>query len=136
MENVSTGHISLTGSTLSLVYLPAVPQRKLLAYASNQSIRSGPIFVGQGGKPVNRAVVTWLIQQLEEKARVDPEKATPRALHKLYQATVAGIRCDLEVQARQIYDNMMEAEQKNDWVACGPTLLDIEKQVRMFVAES
>ena len=85
---------------------------------------------------MNRAVVTWLIQQLEEKARVDPEKATPRALHKLYQATVAGIRRDLEVQARKIYDNMMEAEQKNDGVACGPTLLDIEKQVRMFVAES
>lgn len=112
VENVGTGHIPLTSSTLCLVYLPAVLQRELLAYASSQSIKSGPIFVGRGGKPVNRAVVTWLIQKLAEQARVAPEKATPRALHKLYQATVAGIRRDLEVQARQIYDNMLDAEQK------------------------
>ena len=85
VENVATGHIPLAGNAPSLVYLPAVLRQELLEYARSQAIKSGPIFVGRGGKPVNRAVVTWVIQQLAEKARVAPEKATPRALHKLYR---------------------------------------------------
>lgn len=112
VENVATGHIPLAGNAPNLVYLPAVLRQELLEYARSQAIKSGPIFVGRGGKPVNRAVVTWVIQQLAEKARVAPEKATPRALHKLYQTIADGIRRDLEVQARQIYDNMLDAEQK------------------------
>ena len=112
VENVATGHIPLAGNAPNLVYLPAVLRQDLLEYARSQAIKSGPIFVGRGGKPVNRAVVTWVIQQLAEKARVAPEKATPRALHKLYQTIADGIRRDLEVQARQIYDNMLDAEQK------------------------
>ena len=112
VENVATGYVPLAGNTPNLVYLPAVLQRELLAYAHSQSIKSGPIFVGRGGKPVNRAVVTWLIQKLAEQARVAPEKATPRALHKLHQTVTDSIRRDLEVQARQMYDAMLEGEQK------------------------
>ena len=112
VENVATGHIPLAGNAPSFVYLPAVLRQELLEYARSQAIKSGPIFVGRGGKPVNRAVVTWVIQQLAEKALVALEKATPRALHKLYQTIADGIRRDLEVQARQIYDNMLDAEQK------------------------
>ena len=111
VENVSTGRVPLAGGAPRLLYLPAVLRRDLLAYARGQGVKSGPIFVGRDGKPVNRSVVTWLIQKLAEDARVPAEKATPRALHKLYQALADDIRRDLELQARQIYDNMLDAEQ-------------------------
>ena len=111
VENVSTGRVPLAGGVPRLLYLPAVLRRDLLAYARGQGVKSGPIFVGRDGKPVNRSVVTWLIQKLAEDARVPAEKATPRALHKLYQALADDIRRDLELQARQIYDNMLDAEQ-------------------------
>lgn len=111
VENVSTGRVPLAGGAPRLLYLPAVLRRDLLAYARGKGVKSGPIFVGRDGKPVNRSVVTWLIQKLAEDARVPAEKATPRALHKLYQALADDIRRDLELQARQIYDNMLDAEQ-------------------------
>ena len=111
VENVSTGRVPLAGGAPRLLYLPAVLRRDLLAYARGQGVKSGPIFVGRDGKPVNRSVVTWLIQKLAEDARVPAEKATPRALHKLYQALADDIRRDLELQARQIYDNILDAEQ-------------------------
>lgn len=111
VENVSTGRVPRADGAPRLLYLPAVLRRDLLAYARGQGVKSGPIFVGRDGKPVNRSVVTWLIQKLAEDARVPAEKATPRALHKLYQALADDIRRDLELQARQIYDNMLDAEQ-------------------------
>lgn len=100
VESVSTGRVPLAGGAPRLLYLPAVLRRDLLAYARGQGVKSGPIFVGRDGKPVNRSVVTWLIQKLAEDARVPAEKATPRALHKLYQALADDIRRDLELQAR------------------------------------
>lgn len=111
VESVSTGRVPLAGGAPRLLYLPAVLRRDLLAHARGQGVKSGPIFIGRDGKPVNRSVVTWLIQKLAEDARVPAEKATPRALHKLYQALADDIRRDLELQARQIYDNMLDAEQ-------------------------
>ena len=111
VESVSTGRVPLAGGAPRLLYLPDVLRRDLLAYARGQGVKSGPIFIGRDGKPVNRSVVTWLIQKLAEDARVPAEKATPRALHKLYQTLANDIRRDLELQARQIYDNMLDAEQ-------------------------
>ena len=64
VENVSTGRVPLAGGAPRLLYLPAVLRRDLLAYARGQGVKSGPIFVGRDGKPVNRSVVTRLIQKL------------------------------------------------------------------------
>jgi hypothetical protein len=93
------------------VRIPECLRRELADYASRNYRRSGPIFVGRNGKTLIRTTVTGLTQSVCEEARVDKEKASPRSLRRLYQATQDGILESMSLLMEQTYDRLLETEQ-------------------------
>ena len=65
----------------------------------------------QLGKPLRRTSVTTLIQRLCLDARVPEEKANPRCLKKLYQATQDNIQANISLLMEQAHDRLLETEQ-------------------------
>lgn len=108
VETVKAGKLSFPKHTLRI---PAALRQELLDYIKGEGISSGPIFVTKAGMPVDRTSVTNLIQTLSTDAQVPEEKANPRCLKKLYQATVTGIQENYAVLMEQAYDRLLEKEQ-------------------------
>lgn len=108
VEAVVCGRITLPDSIL---HIPECLRLELLDYIQREGIVSGPVFVTRSGLKLRRTNVTKLIQSLCRDARVPEEKATPRCLKKLYQATQASIQGNLSLLIEQAHDRLLETEQ-------------------------
>ena len=69
------------------VFLPKKLCRILLRYVKEQNIRSGPVFVTRGGKPLDRSNVWSEMKKLCEHAGVSKEKVFPHNLRHLFART-------------------------------------------------
>jgi len=94
-----------------LARIPEPLRVELLEYAAQKGITSGPIFVTRDGTPLLRSSVWNAINAVCKTARVEPEKANPRCLWKLYQSTYQGIRDNIIALTDQAYERMLEQEQ-------------------------
>lgn len=114
VEAVSRGTVRLdyhNQVSSRVLHLPRLLREELLAYCQEEHILSGPVFVTNSGKLMNRAVIQKCISVLASAARVDEAKANPRCLWKMYQSTQEGIQNSLRVLAEQTYERMLETEQ-------------------------
>ena len=93
------------------VPLPEFLRRELLDYARAQGITSGPLFQSRNGKPLRRTAVTDGMKQLCRDAQVPEEKANPRCLKRLWQATQDSVRAQLDILVEQACARLLETEQ-------------------------
>ena len=66
------------------ICLPKEIRKKLLHYAEEQKIESGPIFVTRNGKPKSRSNIWREMKALKEKAGIDGRKIFPHNLRHLF----------------------------------------------------
>ena len=109
VESVKQGHIR--DAKGKQVRVPAVLRRELLAYARNESIASGPVFITRNSIPMNRTFISKLIGNLSAAARVNRKKCNPRSLRKLGQQTIGDIWGNYEILVEQAYNRLLEKEQ-------------------------
>ena len=102
---------AVQGAAVCPVRLPDFLRRELLDYARRRALTSGPLFQTRDGKPIGRTAVTDSMKQLCRDAKVSEEKANPRCLKRLWQATQDGIRAQLDRLVEQACDNLLETEQ-------------------------
>ena len=102
---------AVQGAAVCPVRLPDFLRRELLDYARRRGLTSGPLFQTRDGKPIGRTAVTDSMKQLCRDAKVSEEKANPRCLKRLWQATQDGIRAQLDRLVEQACDNLLETEQ-------------------------
>jgi len=69
--------------------------RRLLRYASEQKISSGPIFLGKQGRPLDRRRIWERMKKLCPGAGVDPKKVHPHALRHLFARLFYNITQDI-----------------------------------------
>lgn len=93
------------------VYLPDCFRQELRDYTARRRIDTGPVFCGQGGKPLNRSHIWKTVSDLARLAHVDEEKCNPRCLARLCQQTRDGIRQELELLGDRMYDRLLEEDQ-------------------------
>lgn len=74
------------GKTRKLFIVSAL-REKLLRYARKFGVRSGPIFVTRGGRPVDRSNVWRRMKSLCADAHVEPGKVFPHNLRHLFART-------------------------------------------------
>ena len=75
--------VNLKGKS-RLVFLPSKLCRLLKAYMKKAGIRSGVIFCGRSGRPLNRTTIWRMMKRLSLRAGVSPEKVFPHNLRHLF----------------------------------------------------
>ncbi len=90
--------VSLKGKTRK-VFLVKELKRKLLRYAAEQKILSGPVFITRSGRPVNRTNVWREMKNLCAQARINPSKVFPHNLRHLFARTFYRMEKDIAVLA-------------------------------------
>ncbi len=85
VEAVDRGSVTVTnkGKTRK-VLLPGKLYDKLLSFARERGIRSGPVFRTRTGRPLSRGYIWALLKGLARKAGVAAEKVFPHNLRKLF----------------------------------------------------
>lgn len=114
VEAVAHGMVCLdshNGLRLRVMRIPKVLKEELTEYIRRECIKSGPVFLSREGKPLGRATVHHSVKMLSQEARVEPEKANPRCLWKMYCNTQDGIQANIDALTYQAYEYMMEKEQ-------------------------
>lgn len=66
------------------VFLPRALCARLLAYCRGRGIRSGPVFVTRGGRPLDRSNIWAMMKALCKAAKVAPRKVFPHNLRHLF----------------------------------------------------
>lgn len=66
------------------VFIPRKLCKSLLSYAKHRGIRSGPIFIGRNGKPLDRSRIWAQMKALCSKAGVSEKKVFPHNLRHLF----------------------------------------------------
>lgn len=94
------------------VRIPRGLQGELLDYAQRAGISSGVVFRSSKNSALPRTRVCSLLRAVSPAARVDAEKATPRCLWNMYQATRSSILDNISVLADQAYDRILAEEQR------------------------
>ena len=102
---------ALRGEAPCPARLPSFLRQELLNYARRQGIASGPLFCTKKGSPLGRTAVTDSMKQLCRDARVSEEKANPRCLKRLWQATQDSVRAQLDTLVEQACNSLLETEQ-------------------------
>lgn len=98
--------------------LPAPLRQELLDYAMREGIRTGPVFRTKNKKTFNRSVVTTMISKLGEAAGLEPGKANPRSLKRLYQNTFADYQRQADAWMANRYARLLEEEEVQvGWMA-------------------
>lgn len=113
-EAVRRGSVRLdshNGLRLRMMFIPRALQGELIEYIEKEQIKSGSVFLTRGRKPLSRTTINHYVSAVSREARVDPEKATPRCLWKMYLNIQEGIEENIHVLIRQAYEDMMEKEQ-------------------------
>jgi site-specific recombinase XerD len=86
--------VSLKGKTRT-VFIVRDLKRKLLRFAAEQQITSGPIFVTRNGNPLGRTNIWREMKGLCVQAGVNPQKVFPHNLRHLFARTFYGIEKDI-----------------------------------------
>lgn len=100
VEAVKCGEatVSLKGKTRK-VFLVKELKRKLLRYAAEQKILSGPVFITRNGIPMNRTNIWREMKSLCAQAEVNPSKVFPHNLRHLFARTFYRMEKDIAVLA-------------------------------------
>ena len=77
------------------ILLPRKLCKALLAYAKQRSIRSGSVFIGRSGKPLDRSRIWAQMKKLCSTARVLAEKVFPHNLRHLFARTFYSMEKDV-----------------------------------------
>lgn len=104
------GPLRYRGST-QLYWCPAPLRQELLAYAAQNGVYRGPVFVTAQGQPLDRVHIFRSIQELCPTAHVPEEKGNPRALRNLYKTTQAQVEHSLDALRRQMCEQLLALEQ-------------------------
>ncbi len=96
------------------VPLPEALRLDLLDFAVHRGIRSGPVFLGSNGKPIDRTIVSKLIASLGEDACLPAGAANPRNLRRMYLETLAEFQEEARRWVARSYAQLLQAEEA-DW---------------------
>lgn len=103
------------------VFLPGSLRDDLKAYVTYRGIRKGPVFLNKSGNPYERTAVTRMISILGGDSGLEPGKATPRNLHRLYLGTLAEFQRQADAWIADTYARLLEEEESNiGWQAWMP----------------
>ncbi len=91
--------------------IPSCMQDELLRYIERNHLTAGAVFITKGGNLLDRSNITHAIRHLAEKSGMDPEKCSPSALHRMYQATKSDIGQRFMPLYLQAYDSLLNTEQ-------------------------
>ncbi len=86
--------INLKGK-MRIVILPKELCKMLLAYAKEQKITSGPVFVTKKGKPLDRSTIWKMMKSLCKASGVMREKVFPHNLRHLFARTYYSLQKDI-----------------------------------------
>lgn len=86
--------VDCKGKVRRIFLVPALC-RLLRRYAKEHRIGAGSIFVGKGGKPVNRSYIWREMKALCTAAHVAPSKVFPHNLRHLFARTFYGLEKDI-----------------------------------------
>ena len=81
---------------------------KLLSYAKEVGIASGPVFLNRKGKPVGRQTVWAMLKRLAGRARVAASKVFPHNLRKLFAKSYYAQTKDVVTLAAMLGHGSME----------------------------
>lgn len=96
VEAVRHGEAVVTGKAKTRsVFLVKELCKRLLRYAGERGIESGPIFVTRRGRPVDRSNVWREMKALCEEAGVEPKKVFPHNLRHLFARVFYGAEKDI-----------------------------------------
>lgn len=117
-EAVDCGEIRTERKKFSqTVSIPTMLRRELLDYAMRERVRSGSLFRTRTGKPFTRTAITNMISRLGQDAGLEPGKANPRSLKRLYQDTFAEYQQQADEWIQDSYVRLLEQEeQKAGWL--------------------
>lgn len=93
-------------------FCPEVLRQEMLNYMANHGVCEGPVFVTRRGNILNRSNLFRNIQILCKPAGVAAEKCNPRCLRELYRTTCIRIQRRVEKLSAQMYEELLEEEQK------------------------
>ncbi len=94
-----------------VVELPIYLREDLRDYAIYRGIRSGPIFLTDNGIPYVRTSITKMIGILGNDIDLEPGKATPRNLHRLYLSTLDDFQKKADVWVADSYKKLLSEEE-------------------------
>lgn len=96
VEAVSRGEVSVNCKAKTRrILLPQKLQQLLLKYARKNGIRSGPVFITRGGKPLDRSNIWSAMKKLCQAAGVKASKVFPHNLRKLFARTFYCLEKDI-----------------------------------------
>lgn len=96
VEAVRRGEIVVNcKSKTRTILVPGKLKKQLLNYAKQKHIRSGVIFLGKSGKPLDRSSIWRQMKQLCKAAGVKESKVFPHNLRKLFARTFYGVDKDI-----------------------------------------
>lgn len=98
------------GKNVEKITLPELLRNDIIGYLRSNDITSGPVFRTKRGKPLDRSRIYSEIEAIGEKTGIDKEKASPRALHRLYHETMREVRERFEPIIMQSYSAILESE--------------------------
>ncbi len=114
VDAVKQGVVKLdrhNGTRTRVLHIPRVLQQELLGYIRSEGIEEGPVFLMADGTPMSRTSVHRCVNVVGRDAHVDPEKANPRGLWRMYMNTCDRIRISVNLLIEQTYERMLEDEQ-------------------------
>lgn len=80
---------------MRIVILPKELCKLLYAYAKEEKISTGPVFITKHGKPLDRSNIWKLMKSLCESAKVAKEKVFPHNLRHLFARTFYQLQKDI-----------------------------------------
>lgn len=96
VEAVKSSEITVScKNKMRTILIPGKLRKRLLDYAKKNQIKSGPVFVTRGGKPLNRSNIWAQMKKLCEIADVNQSKVFPHNLRKLFARTFYRIEKDI-----------------------------------------
>lgn len=96
VEGVRCGQITVNcKSKTRLILVPGKLRTLLMDYARKKRIRSGPIFRGKNGKPLDRSCIWRRMKRLCAVAGVKESKVFPHNLRKLFARTFYSCEKDI-----------------------------------------
>ncbi len=94
------------------VTIPELLRIDLLDFAIQRGIRTGPIFRNNKNRPYNRTAIANMISNLGSSVGLEPGKANPRNLRKLYQNTLAEFQEKADAWVKQSYMELLDQEEQ------------------------
>lgn len=96
VESAKTGHTTVNcKGKMRTVFIVKKLKKKLLQYAKDKHITTGPIFTSRGGKPIGRTTIWRAMKSLCKDANVNPNKVFPHNLRHLFARTFYEMERDI-----------------------------------------